>query len=149
MSRGRTPTPTALKLLRGNPGKRPVNKDEPQPTQGAPEAPEHLDAEGRKQWVRWCAELERMRVLTHADREMLAVMCDTWARYIQAKKEVDSSGLLVNSPNGYAIMNPALSIVNKCTAQLRSFAAEFGLTPAARSRITTNGASGANEFADA
>ena len=29
--RGPKPTPTALKLLRGNPGKRPINVDEPQP----------------------------------------------------------------------------------------------------------------------
>lgn len=149
MGRGRRPTPTALKVLRGNPGKRPINQDEPKPTPGPPEPPEHLDDEARKQWFRWCDELSNMRVLTKADREILAVMCDTWARYVKAKKAVDVAGLLVKSPNGYPMLNPALSIVNKCAAQLRSFATEFGLTPAARSRITTNGASGANEFAEA
>lgn len=149
MGRGRRPTPTALKVLRGNPGKRPINQDEPRPTPGPPEPPEHLDGEARKQWFRWCDELTSMRVLTKADREILAVMCDAWSRYVKAKKQVDKDGLLVKSPNGYPMLNPALSIVNKCAAQLRSFATEFGLTPAARSRITTNGASGANEFAEA
>ncbi|HZK10243.1 MAG TPA: phage terminase small subunit P27 family, partial [Clostridia bacterium] len=35
-TRGRKPKPTALKVLEGNPGKRPLNKNEPQPERKAP-----------------------------------------------------------------------------------------------------------------
>ena len=37
--RGRRPKPTRLKLLTGNPGKRPLNDDEPQPQAAIPECP--------------------------------------------------------------------------------------------------------------
>lgn len=33
-TRGRKPKPTALKLLEGNPGKRPINANEPIPPKG-------------------------------------------------------------------------------------------------------------------
>ena len=37
-------TPTKLKLLKGNPGKRgPLNKDEPEPEVRLPNPPSHLD----------------------------------------------------------------------------------------------------------
>lgn len=37
--RGRPPKPTAIKELEGNPGKRPLNKNEPKPKQTAPKCP--------------------------------------------------------------------------------------------------------------
>jgi hypothetical protein len=36
--RGRRPKPTRLKMLTGNPGKRPLNNDEPRPDVNIPEA---------------------------------------------------------------------------------------------------------------
>ena len=40
--RGRRPNPTRLKLLTGNPGKRPLNPDEPKPQIAVPECPVEL-----------------------------------------------------------------------------------------------------------
>ena len=40
---GRKTTPTKLKLLKGNPGKRGLNKDEPEPDVRLPNPPSHLD----------------------------------------------------------------------------------------------------------
>ena len=40
--RGRKPTPTHIKLVSGNPGKRPINRNEPQPKARLPRCPEHL-----------------------------------------------------------------------------------------------------------
>jgi hypothetical protein len=37
--RGRRPKPTRLKVLTGNPGKRPLNMDEPQPEPAIPDCP--------------------------------------------------------------------------------------------------------------
>ena len=37
-TRGRKPTPTAIKVLEGNPGKRPLNDREPKPAKKAPAA---------------------------------------------------------------------------------------------------------------
>ena len=37
--KGRKPKPTAIKKLEGNPGKRKLNQNEPQPEKTAPECP--------------------------------------------------------------------------------------------------------------
>ena len=42
---GPPPKPTKLKLLAGNPGKRPLNENEPEPEAVAPSVPAHLDDE--------------------------------------------------------------------------------------------------------
>ena len=44
-TRGRKPKPTALKVLEGNPGKRPLNENEPKPERKAPECPSWLEPE--------------------------------------------------------------------------------------------------------
>ena len=46
--RGRKPTPTAIKVLEGNPGKRPLNANEPKPKKKAPRCPSWLEDEAKK-----------------------------------------------------------------------------------------------------
>jgi len=67
-------TPTALKLLAGNPGHRPINQNEPQPKVGLGEPPAELDAAHRKIW----RELSRSMpegVFTVADRFLVEQAC--------------------------------------------------------------------------
>ena len=42
-TRGRKPKPTAMKELEGNPGKRPLNPNEPRPERKAPRCPAWLE----------------------------------------------------------------------------------------------------------
>lgn len=46
--RGRKPTPTAIKVLEGNPGKRPLNANEPKPKKKAPRCPSWLEEEAKR-----------------------------------------------------------------------------------------------------
>ena len=50
--RGRTPKPTALKKLEGNPGKRPLNELEPMPRVSMLRCPNWLEPEAKKEWRR-------------------------------------------------------------------------------------------------
>ncbi|SPO68124.1 protein of unknown function [Pseudomonas sp. JV241A] len=75
---GRRPTPTELKLVRGNPGKRPINKNEPKPAKRIPSAPGHLSSEGQVAWGRLTVLLDRMGVLTEADGFALERLCDCY-----------------------------------------------------------------------
>ena len=50
--RGRKPKPTALKVLEGNPGHRPLNKKEPMPKGKLPRCPEWLEDDAKKEWKR-------------------------------------------------------------------------------------------------
>ena len=54
---GPPPTPTNLKLLRGNPGKRKLNTNEPDPEPAIPPCPSHLDKVAKKEWRRVSKEL--------------------------------------------------------------------------------------------
>ena len=65
--RGRKPKPTVLKLLDGNPGKRPLNDREPTAPQGIPEPPNWLDDEARAEWFRTVKVLADMGVMSLAD----------------------------------------------------------------------------------
>ena len=62
-ARGRKPKPTALKLLEGNPGKRPLNDKEPKPQKKAPSCPKWLDPEAKKEWRRLASKMEMMGIL--------------------------------------------------------------------------------------
>ena len=48
-TRGRKPKPTALKVLEGNPGKRPLNENEPKPENKAPRCPSWLEQEAKNE----------------------------------------------------------------------------------------------------
>ena len=45
-------------------------------------------------------------------------------------------GILYKAPSGYVMQSPLLSIINQCVDTITKLSREFGLTPAARSRIS-------------
>lgn len=139
MPAGRKPTPTNLKVLRGNPGKRPLNKDEPKPPPIAPKCPSHLDKEAKKEWRRIAPELEKLGLLTRIDMAALAAYCQAYGRWIEAESMIRKHGMLVKTPNGFPVMSPFLTIVNKALDQMKSYLVEFGLSPSSRSRINLPG----------
>lgn len=61
--RGRKPKPTAVKQLNGNPGKRALNKKEPDyPCLGST-PPDFLDEHGQKEWRRVFPMLSAIKVI--------------------------------------------------------------------------------------
>ena len=147
--RGRKPTPTNLKLLRGNPGKRPINANEPKPAPKAPGMPAWLSTEARNEWRRVVPELDKLGLLAKVDRGALAAYCETWATFVAATHLVHEHGIVymrkvdeVTDMDGRVIeihvapaKNPALIVARDAAAQIRAFCSEFGLTPSARTRI--------------
>jgi len=135
--RGRKPTPTRMKLLRGNPGKRPLNEGEPQPTPLAPACPAELSQGAKDEWNRIIVELVQLGLMTTLDRAALATYCQAYALYSDAIQAIQKFGTLVKSPNGYPQVSPYLAIANKQAEIMIRIASEFGFTPASRSRIAT------------
>ena len=142
--RGPAPTPTKLKILRGNPGKRKLNDREPQPATGEPSMPTWLPAEARAEWRRVVPELQAIGLLSVVDRAMLATYCLAWARMVSAAKILETTGDLVDEPifnrSGKKIgsrtkPHAAVKLHRDASAQTRNFQAEFGLSPASRARI--------------
>ena len=134
--RGPKPTPTALRLLRGNPGKRPLNAQEPQPLAATPDCPEHLDAAAALEWVRIVPELETLGLLTLIDRAALAAYCQAYSRWQAAEAIIATEGLTtLNLKTGCVRAHPAVSIAKESMRLVREFMSEFGLSPASRTRL--------------
>jgi P27 family predicted phage terminase small subunit len=134
--RGRKPIPTTLKVLSGNPGRRPLNDREPTPMPGGPECPDWPDDEAKAEWQRICAELQGMGILSTADRAALAMYCTAWSRWKMAEEQVRKFGPIVKSPEkGFPMKPPYLTIADQAMETMRKLMVEFGLTPSSRSRI--------------
>lgn len=133
--RGPAPEPTALKRLKGNPGKRALNDSEPRPAATMPRCPSHLQGEARAEWKRVAKTLHQSGLLTQVDRTALAIYCQAWARWVKAEAQVARHGEVVKSAAGNVMQNPYLSIANRAMKQMREMARELGMTPSARSQI--------------
>ena len=54
-----------------------------------------------------------------------------------AEKDQLTGGLMIKTSNGNAIQNPLVGTANKAASDMMRYAAEFGMTPSARTRIET------------
>jgi P27 family predicted phage terminase small subunit len=133
--RGRKPTPTAFKLLRGNPGKRALPENEPEVPVAAPVPPPFLGPDAKAEWERIVPHLVTGGVLTEWDRAALTVYCVAFGDLAEAEAALRVQGKLVKSPTGYPIQNPNLAISNRAREVLAKMCPEFGMTPSSRSRV--------------
>jgi P27 family predicted phage terminase small subunit len=147
MAVGRKPVPTNLRVLHGNPGKRPLNKREPEPLKppDVPDPPAYLTGYAAEEWRRIAPELFRLGLLTIADVYPLAAYCHacgSWRAAVEAlarisEKDPAFGGLMMRASNGSPIQNPLFLAVKQAGADMVRYATEFGLTPAARTRIAS------------
>ena len=138
MAPGPPPKPTRLRVLEGNPGRRPLNEFEPQPAprKRVPAAPKELGEQAKKEWRRLAKQLVRQGILTDLDMTAFTAYCQCYQRWYDASRQLDSTGLFIKAPNGMIMQNPLLPIINKAVDQMLKFMARFGLTPSDRSRLS-------------
>ena len=138
-TRGPKPLPNNVHALNGNPSKKNLGSfscsDIPVEI---PDAPEHLDDKAKEEWARISKELYRVGLIAKIDRAMLGVYCIAYSRAVYAEKKIqeDKDGNLIQSSgSGYQQIGPWLQIYNRAVEQMKSAAAEFGMTPSARVRV--------------
>ena len=135
--RGTKPTPTPLRLLRGNPSRRPLPENEPQPLPlQNPRAPKNLDAVGRAKWDELVPQLRTAGILTEIDIDALNLYCDAWARWTKARDQIKANGATQLTENGFEVASPHVAFLNRAHDDLRRLAAEFGMTPSSRSNVS-------------
>ncbi len=150
--------PTQLKVLEGNPGKRPLSLKEPKPAAALPACPAFIKGAARKEWQRLAPELYQLGLLTRLDRAALAAYCIAWGQLEDVEHEVArmrrssrdlaklkkknpglkaqvSNGMVAVTSNGNAVIEPLLSVRKQAMEQMHKFLVEFGMTPASRSRL--------------
>lgn len=129
--------PTAITLIKGNPSKRPLPENEPKPKAAKPIAPTFLSPVAKKHWRKTVNELYAAKVMTKLDTDALCLYVEAYARWLDANEHLQKFGTVVKSPQGYPMQSPYMSISNKAFEQMKGMLAEFGMTPAARTKVTT------------
>jgi len=124
---GRRPQPTALKVLRGNPGKRKPNPHEPVPPAGEVTTPRTLSQGARRVWAELAPIALAMRTLTTADVRAFATLCELQATLTKASRQKDSK-----VPD---LAAAAVKLEKEMAPIIRPYYALFGLEPVSRARI--------------
>ena len=142
--RGFPPAPTALKVLRGNPGHQKLDREEPKPQPVAPKCPAWIPPAGKRLWRDLGPKLEALGLLTEVDQVDFAVLCAAVADYIAARAVIDEKGPVSTygeekDPDtgaiikaGFSQQRPEVGIVHRNTEIIHRYGAKFGLSPADR-----------------
>lgn len=150
--RGPQPQAAVLKLMRGNPGKRPLNlADGVNPEVAVPDIPRHLNKEARKEWKRITVELETLGLISRLDRAALSLYCQAWGRLVEletafqkradrlAQEGKDPTAAYVDvTASGYRANAAEINMINALQDQVHKFLQSFGLSPSSRSRVTAS-----------
>jgi P27 family predicted phage terminase small subunit len=104
---------------------------------GRPKFPGHLSKAARAEVKRVCKLLEQRGTLTPGDMSLLSVYGEVYARWIDAKKELNATGVMVTitctDSNGVAfekrVENPLLKITTACERQIFALVKTLGLSP--------------------
>lgn len=133
--RGPAPEPTHLKLLKGNPGKRALNKEEPKPDRGKLTAPAWLNRAAKLEWRRVVKHLDELGMSTDFDRSMLATYCQAYSRLQELEKIVEELGFTFTTEKGYVCQRPEFGMAQRQATLVRGLASEFGMSPSSRTRV--------------
>jgi len=102
--------PTAIKLLEGNPGRRPLNDAEPKyATLTLEAAPNDLNEEGRRLWFALGNQLARIGLLQTVDTNIFWRYCDVFSRWLRISRYLEAMVGSPNNPTG--IRQPVLEQV--------------------------------------
>lgn len=146
---GRRPKPTAQKALAGNPGKRALNKNEPDfglVTDIDP--PEWLGEHATRVWQMVVPQLLKAKVLALTDLHNVEAFCTAYDNWRLAQESIREHGIVVAGASGGPVKNPALTAANEAMRQMVTFGSMLGLDPASRTRIIGgNKQKSTNEFA--
>ena len=109
--------PAKLKELAGNPGKRPINTNEPQAAGFVEPCPDWFSDDAKEEWNRIIPELQAMGLIGKIDTAVVRAHCLVYGEVIATARS--------GEPLKAAML-----------AQLRIGACELGLTPLSRAKLS-------------
>jgi P27 family predicted phage terminase small subunit len=125
--------PNKLKLVEGNPGKRPIKK-QPKLEIKNLKCPIWLNKEAKKEWKRVFTLLEKLGLISDIDMTIFAMYCQNYARWKQAETELNEENLKVMGRTGY-IVNPLVKISQTYQTRLKISIEKLGLSPSDRANL--------------
>ena len=117
-------------------------KDTTEFSGGRPQCPRHLSKPAKAEWRRCVKLLEQRKACTPGDYAVLALYATTYARWLQALAEMDGQLMVeVTVADSHGVprvkrkVHPLLPVAQACERELKSLAAQMGLTPVSRARV--------------
>ncbi len=144
---GRPGLPSNVHQLRGSQPDKPraAFLEEFQPDVELPEAPSWVKSAALREYERLGLELERYGLISKVDRNALVAVATTWGRIEffekliadmnKADAEHRSAGYFCTTKTGFRQMTAEYCALRSELSSYFKFCAEFGLTPAARSKV--------------
>ena len=132
--------PATLHLLHGNASKKPeaALREAAQVEVRIPEPPLVLSETARAEWERITPQLERLGLISDLYLAACAAYCVAWADWCHARAKIQEleDGYVMSTPQGYRQVGAWWTVAAQAEDRMRRWAAEFGLTPAGRMRVT-------------
>lgn len=151
--RGRKRKPLELIKLQGNPGKRAIPKDTPQPDKlyNIPEAPNTLDRVGKEVWNYLAPKLIKCGIMTEIDVYTLENCCVALSIIRKAEKELLKKPLVFQTKDGEGNLKavhktPFMGIWRDALSEFDSHGAKLGLSPSDRAKLRGVGKKEEDEF---
>src|SRR5574343_470866 len=113
--KGRKPTPTAIKRLNDNPGKRALNKAEQQ----------YAD-------IRLMAPVGSIKA---SDAAVLSAYCSAFSDFVRLAEMGRGKGFIAKAPNGCPMVSPLFTALSKARTEMARLASALGLDPTSRTRV--------------
>lgn len=117
-------------------GPKPKDKKNTTPLKGIPDPPVHLDKVARSHWKKVARLIDDSGLLSEIDVFALEQYCDLYSTWRKAKEKVEVEGEVIIARNGYSQQNPWYVTKVQVMKDMKSFITMFGLSPAARSKLT-------------
>jgi P27 family predicted phage terminase small subunit len=134
--KGRKPTPPNLKVLAGNPGRRPVPETPESPLlENNDPPPAWLHPYAQEFYTEIITITSGMRVATEADRLGITALAQSLAEVKIAHERMNEEGRVLMDLKGNPHRNPYAVHAAQFIAFVRQFITEYGMTPCSRARL--------------
>ncbi len=135
-TRGRPKKPTKLHILDGTFRDDRHDGAEPKPAVGLPVRPKHLTKHAKEMWTELVKVLGESGVLTKADRNTMALYCEAYSQWRNAKEEIEKKGAVLDDPDGGRMYrNPYVAIQHEAATRMMSIGGTLGLDPSSRAKM--------------
>lgn len=143
---GRKRKPDILKKLTGTAQPSRMNDAAPAPNPGVASAPDWLSARAAELFAQISGTLVGMGIASPDDQHTLALLSSRLEEVEILTSVVEDAGRTYKAEGGLWKARPEVSMRNEAMRHAQSLLAEFGLTPAARSKVSAGKPADANPF---
>ena len=133
---GRPPDPKAIRLLKNDKAHayRYAGKEEPEPSETRPQAPEYLSVRATEIFEDFVMRIEEMYPASNTDLDIIVLYANNKEQLESYELTLRELGSVYETVGGIRA-RPEVSMLKECKALQLHILREFGLSPSARSRI--------------